>query len=217
MRKTAAFALALAPLTASCAGASASGDISSDAPRSSVPIERLFPFKDGYVYSYVLSGDPGDASDLGAIGGDPSAGSDTSSALIARAVRTGPASFELRWGSVTRRFELRPDGVVSSPSGAYLLKAPLAVGASWRGERGKMRVTSVDTSVTAPAGRFSGCVETVEERGGDSPIRVATAYCPDVGIVAFEAARGMVLERAELKSFAPPVDIGPDGLTVTKP
>jgi hypothetical protein len=45
---------------------------------------------------------------------------------------------------------------------------------------------------------------------------VATTFCPDVGIVLLEAASGAAIERAELKSYGPPVEIGPDGLSVTK-
>jgi hypothetical protein len=40
-------------------------------------------------------------------------------------------------------------------------------------------------------------------------------FCPDVGVVALEVVSGMSLERAELKSYAPPVNIGPSGVVTT--
>jgi hypothetical protein len=90
---------------------------------------------------------------------------------------------------------------------------PLSAGASWRGDRGSMVVVeAVDAAVEVPAGRFQGCVRTVERRGGDLPLQISTTYCPDVGIVRLDAARGMQTEVATLQSFGPPVNLGPDGV-----
>jgi hypothetical protein len=202
-RSLAIFGALLTALACGCAGSASS--IPADAPRSAVPIERLFPILDGHVYSYAMSGDPGES-------GEPAG-----SVLIARVSRTGPSTGELRWGASSKRFEYRPDGVADTRSGAYILKSPLAIGASWRGDRGLIRVTSIDASPVVPAGRFASCVETVEERRGDSPIQITTIFCPDVGVVVLQASSGMGVDRAELRSYAPPVDLGPDGLTVTKP
>jgi hypothetical protein len=208
--------LAVVSASASC-GASASGSgpdpavdpslgsapvTASAAPiLSGFPIERFFPIVDGYIYSYETMSEAGDKG-----------------VLITRAARVSPRAGELRSGTSARRFSYTEEGVLSDATGAFILKEPLAVGASWRGEHGGVtRITSIDKAAFVPAGRFTGCVETVEERRGDRPVRYATTFCPGVGVVALEAEAGAALERAELKSYAPPVTLGPDGVTLTKP
>lgn len=167
---------------------------------SGTPLERYFPLIDGYIYSYVTmteTGEPG--------------------ALLLTARRSSPTSGELRVSARARRFAYAPEGVVSADSGAFLLKTPLVTGSSWPGEHGGVtRIDATDLAVTVPAGAFAGCVRTVEERRGDVPARYTTVFCPDIGVVALEVTSGMSLERAELKSYAPPVFIGPDGLVTTK-
>lgn len=208
--------LAVVNASASC-GASASGsgpDLAFDPALSSAPatasaapilsgfpIERFFPIVDGHIYSYETMSEAGDKG-----------------VLITRAARVSPRAGELRSGTSARRFSYTEEGVLSDATGAFILKEPLAVGASWRGEHGGVtRITSIDKAALVPAGRFTGCVETVEERRGDRPVRYATTFCPGVGVVALEAEAGAALERAELKSYAPPVTLGPDGVTRTLP
>jgi hypothetical protein len=77
-------------------------------------------------------------------------------------------------------------------------------------------VIRVNAVVEVPAGRYDDCVQTLERRGGDRPLSVATTFCPEVGIVLLEAASGAAMERAELKSYGPPVEIGPDGVQRVK-
>ncbi len=62
-----------------------------------------------------------------------------------------------------------------------------------------------------PAGHYDGCVQTLEERGGDMPRRWATTFCPEVGVVLLEVAAGANYERASLKSYAPPMRMKADG------
>lgn len=172
------------------------------AASSGTPVERFFPLVDGHIYHYETHSDSGDTG-----------------MLVARIHRQDDKSGSLRFPSGDKRFEYKDDGVViSTPDGpAYVLKAPLQVGNEWRGEHGgKSRVSAVDASVTTKAGSFTGCVVVSEQRLGDVPVRYDTTYCPDVGIVRLEASAGMNQERAELKSFGPPVDIGPDGLVRTQ-
>ncbi|NUQ75984.1 MAG: hypothetical protein HUU21_20785 [Polyangiaceae bacterium] len=169
---------------------------------SGTPLERYFPLVDSHIYSYATmteTGDPG--------------------ALVLTARRAFPTHGELRASARARRFTYVPEGVVSADSGAFVLKAPLVPGNSWPGEHGgATRIDAVELSVTVPAGSFAGCVRTVEERGGDVPVRYTTVFCPDIGVVVLEVTSGMGLERAELKSYAPPVFIGPDGVvTTTRP
>lgn len=162
---------------------------------SGTELERFFPLVDGRLYEYRTEGDSGERG-----------------LLVARVHRTDAAHGELQYPTGTKRFELASDGVRAT-SGAYVLKAPLEVGATWRGEHGgDVRVVSTSASVQTPAGSFSGCVQTVEERLGDSPVRYTTTFCPDVGIVELQAASGETVERAELRSYGAPTTIGPDGL-----
>jgi hypothetical protein len=167
---------------------------------SGTPLERYFPLRDGHIHSYVTmteTGEPG--------------------ALVATARRTSPTHGELRVSARARRFAYAPEGVVNADNGAFVLKGPLVPGSAWPGEHGGVtRVDGADLVITVAAGTFAGCVRTVEERGGDVPARYTTVFCPDMGVVALEVASGMSLERAELKSYARPVHIGPDGLVTTK-
>jgi hypothetical protein len=58
---------------------------------------------------------------------------------------------------------------------------------------------------------------TIEERGGDVRATYTTTFCPDVGIVLLEVDAGMQSERAELRSYGPPVFIGPPGTSMSEP
>ena len=111
-------------------------------------------------------------------------------------------------------YEYATDGVTVLVDGTptYVLKQPLTVGTTWRGEHGgTTRILSVATSADVPLGHFDGCVQTLEERLGDQPIKYATTFCPGIGVIQLEAASGASLERASLKSYAAPLEIGPDG------
>lgn len=165
---------------------------------SGTAAERLFPLVDRHMYHYATETDDGQGI------------------LVARVTRSEPRFGELAMGGNSKRFEYAADGVRLLRSGAapaYVLKEPLQKGASWRGEHGgTVEIVAVATTVEVAAGRFDGCLQTVEQRGGDRPLRVATTFCPDVGIVLLEASSGANMERAELQSYGPPVDLGPDGI-----
>ena len=169
-------------------------------------VEKLFPLVDGNTYSYET------------VTLDDRASS-TPGILVARVHRASPTSGELRLPRETRHIEYAADGVVAlGQNGArgYVLQAPLAVGKQWLSERGGMtRVTAVDVKVTVPAGTYSGCVTTEELRNGDAPMILNTTYCPDIGITVLSAEAGGKVERATLKTYGPPVDIGPDGMNLT--
>jgi hypothetical protein len=190
-------------------GAGAPADTAWTAPSRGVKgassgsdVERFFPLVDGNVYHYVTLDDD-NAQGL----------------LVARVFRADAAHGELQFPSGARRFEYVRDGVQLQATGgrladgAFVLKGPLEIGSSWRGEHGgQTKIVGIDVEAVVPAGRYGGCVQTVEERGGDNPAKWATTFCPLVGIVILEAAGGGRFERAELKSYGPPVAIGPDGL-----
>jgi hypothetical protein len=163
---------------------------------SGTSAERFFPLVDGHVAHYVTTNEMGEQG-----------------LLVARVHRGGARAGELRFPAGTKRFAYTPEGVVLSERGAFVLKEPLAIGTSWIGEHGgKAQITAVDVTVEVPAGRFSGCLQTLEERLGDQPVRYVATFCPEVGLVLLEASGRSSYERAELKSYGPPVELGPDGL-----
>jgi len=110
-------------------------------------------------------------------------------------------------GQVRKRYYFEPAGVRSS-HGGYLLKSPLSLNAEWPGDDGRVRVTSVNQTVDAPAGKFSGCLQTVEDAQlGSATRKTTTVFCPGVGITVLEIqaeqAGTSVLQRLTLKAFGP--------------
>ncbi|MEO7329618.1 MAG: hypothetical protein ABI193_13650 [Minicystis sp.] len=165
---------------------------------SGTQLERFFPLVDGMVYQYATENEVGEPG-----------------LLIARAFRSSEKAGELRFPNGSKRFAYAADGVVfqSADGPVYLLKLPLTVGSTFRGEHGgQTKVLEISATLDTPAGHFDGCVRTLEERLGDRPVRYATTYCPAVGVVLLEAATGANFERASLKSYAAAVEIpGGDG------
>ena len=161
-------------------------------------MERFFPLVDGMVYTYTTMNEVGEEG-----------------LLVARVYRTDAGHGELRFPTGSKSFEYTPDGVMLHKRGGetvYVLKAPMAVGTSWPGENGgKSRILTVNASIDTPAGHYDGCFQTLEERGGDRPVRFATTFCPDVGVVSLEVATGANYERASLKTYAPPMRMKADG------
>ena len=173
---------------------------------SGTPYERFLPLVDGTLLHYETE----------KFTDSPTTGVGIITASVRRTSSTGG---DLRLASRTRHIEYAPDGVVMVADGqrSYLIKAPLTVGTTWTGERGaQMAIVGVDLPVTVPAGTYQGCLRTEEARFGDSPGKVLTTYCPDVGIVVLEATNAAGMERASLKHFGPPVDLGPEGVTRTR-
>ena len=165
---------------------------------SGTALERYFPLVDGMIYHYVTENEMGEPG-----------------LLITRAGRTSERGGQLHFPTGSKRFEYVADGVTVLVDGnpTYVLKQPLAVGTTWRGEHGgTTRVLSIAASVEVPQGHFEGCVQTLEERLGDRPVKYATTFCPGVGVVMLEAASGASLERASLKSYAAPIEVGLDGV-----
>jgi hypothetical protein len=108
-------------------------------------------------------------------------------------------------GQVRKRYYFEPGGVRSS-QGGYLLKSPLSLNSQWTGDDGQVKVTSVDQSVDVPAGKFSGCIQTVEQAKLPGATRTTTTvFCPGVGItllqIEAEQEGTSVLQRLSLKSY----------------
>ena len=207
-RSLALVALAVAPLACEPAPAEHPEPIDSALPAPAPPpvslegIAKYFPLLKGHIYQYVTQTDDGDG------------------VMMTRVTRADAQSGELSGPQGTKSFQYAADGVVMDAAGVpiYVLKSPLDVGNKWPGRGGStVEIVEVNAKVTVAAGVYDGCIKTVEQRGGDIPMRIATTYCPDVGIVVLEAASGMALERAELMSYGPPVDLGPDGVKAIPP
>jgi hypothetical protein len=155
------------------------------------PVERFFPLDDGKIYHYVTKDGP------------------ETGMIVAKVHRTDPTHGELRLSNATKRFAYSADGV-SYQGGAFILRAPVLVGASWAGEHGgTTRIAAVDAAVDVPAGHYESCLRTVEEGGPNkSAAKYETTYCPGVGMVLLVvSAPGTEGGRAELKSYGMPFKI----------
>ncbi|MET0595141.1 MAG: hypothetical protein ABW133_20745, partial [Polyangiaceae bacterium] len=123
--------------------------------------------------------------------------------------------YSLTTGERARVVEVRPEGIARAETGTYLLRAPLTAGAVWPGDGGaQIRIAHADRIVDVPAGKFIGCIETVEElktASGEPLRKVTTLYCPEVGIAELHAEAWEngkhVGERALLRSFGKPISI----------
>jgi hypothetical protein len=165
--------------------------------------EKLFPMIDGHIYHYRTE----------SFGAGPAV---ESGVLMIKMHRSSPTAGEMRRPSGPQRFEYTPAGVATKTKGgapAFLIKLPIDATITWLGPQGgQTRVEASPVTATTQAGTFSDCVTTLEQRGGDAPLRVKTTLCPGVGIVSMEVQSGPAVERAELIYFGEPVDIGGEGL-----
>ena len=156
-------------------------------------VERFLPLPDDSVMAYDTVDE--ETSERGLV--------------VLRIERPRPGRVELRDGGRVQRLAVMPDGV-SHITGGYLLKAPIARGASFPGRFGQVTISRTDLKVSVPAGQFSGCVETIEEDSNGSK-RATTVYCPDVGMVSLMAegaSEGELLSiRFELRSYGPALNI----------
>lgn len=177
------------------------------APRAPVPsaeapvsqVSRFFPLVDGDQWAYEAADDE----------------SGTKGVFVTRAHAMGGARFSLQTGQRSRVVEVRPEGITRAETGTYLLRVPLTAGAVWPGDGGaQIRIANADRIVDVPAGKFIGCIDTIEElraASGEPLRRISTTYCPEVGIAelhaeAWENGRHAG-ERAVLRSFGKPVSI----------
>lgn len=154
-------------------------------------LERFLPLHDGHVLSYrVWLGNAG-----------------TAEQVIFQVERRSPAHASLRAGNHVRQLEISPGGV-RLVTGGYLLVPPLEQGTEWTGAAGRVELSATGVAVDVPAGHFEGCLTTVElDARGALERRIVTSYCPEVGIARIDVDDGERLERFELLSFGPRVDI----------
>ncbi|HMJ12750.1 MAG TPA: hypothetical protein VK524_15115 [Polyangiaceae bacterium] len=163
-------------------------------PTNTSDVLRYMPLTNNTVYAYETSSE--DTAERGV--------------LMLRVRRPRENMAELGSGSRVQRLELGTDGIRHA-TGGHLLKSPLASGSTWQGQFGEVTVVTTDRALDVPAGKFSGCIETVEQARAPVQKKVKTVFCPEVGIALLEA-EGMVdgnytHERAALRSFGPAVDL----------
>jgi hypothetical protein len=165
--------------------------------------ERFLPLEDGTVFSYDTHSEANNANGV----------------LIVQISRPRQGRVDLRMGSRTERLQLDPNGV-AYVEGGYLLKPPLAAGSNWKGRSGTVHVAGADESIAVPAGKFDGCLKTVEQSQETGLSRTVTSvYCPHVGLVSVdvqgETGDQHDRETAVLRSFGPRVDIAPGDVTTS--
>lgn len=170
---------------------------------ASPELERYMPLEDGTVFSYDTHSEHDNAHGV----------------LIVQISRPRPGRVDLRMGSRTERLQFVPDGI-AYVEGGYLLKTPLTKGATWRSRNGSVRVEGTDETADVPAGKFPGCLRTVEEARDTALTRtVSQVYCPHVGLVSVEVdgmtPDGPNRETAVLRSFGPRVDVTSENVTTT--
>ncbi len=193
MTSRSTFALACS-LVAACGGNGAAGPAA--APTESAPagsVERYLPLRADTVLAYdTYQENTGERGVL---------------MMHVRRPRLG--SVELDVGGRVQRLMLEQAGV-RLVTGGWLLKAPIAPGARFKGQFGEVSITNVNASVKVPAGSFDGCIETVEQ-SPNAQRKVTTVFCPDVGITVLEVEGAIGddygRERAELRSHGQRVDL----------
>lgn len=187
----AALSLLSATLGTACAAAPAASPNASPAPAAS-DLTRYLPLENDTVFSYATYIEETNERGL----------------AVFEIKRPRPELAELSLaGQVRRRYYFEPGGVRSA-LGGYLLKLPLQQNAEWRGDDGSVKVTNMNLSVDVPAGKFSGCIQTVEQAQlGAATRKTTTVFCPGVGITVLEInaeQEGLsVLQHLSLKSFGP--------------
>src|SRR3954469_4366200 len=124
--------LVLFPLACASNPSTASMTVASDTSLPSSPVSRFFPLVEGPIWAYDAGSDE-----------DPT----KKGMFVTRVRRLAGARFALVSGNGEHTLEARADGIVQTESGTYVLKAPLAVGASWPGEHGVVRVSALDKVV----------------------------------------------------------------------
>jgi hypothetical protein len=119
------------------------------------------------VYEYDVSSDAGERG-----------------RMMMQVSRPAEGRAELKIAGRAQRLTVTPASLALD-TGGFLLKAPLELGATWKGQFGIAKVESVSHAITTPAGSFSACLEVLEQ--SQNPQKRATSvYCPDVGLVFLE-------------------------------
>jgi hypothetical protein len=136
-------------------------------------VDRLYPLREGAVWSY-----------------DVDAGEGLPILAISKVTLATPEAADVTTGRETVHYERRPDGLFRPDRDAYVLKAPIRVGASWDvGDGATAEVTSIEKTVETASGTFTACAEVVESGARGKVVR--TVFCPDVGPAELETTMTM--------------------------
>jgi hypothetical protein len=183
MEKLSFFAVtALAMLASACGGAQGGAATVDPDPHSP---RNLYPLLEGSAWSYDV--DTGTAETMLAV--------TRVSAVVGDRV-------EVNSGTEPVVYELRAGGIFRPQTETWLLKAPIAVGASWPSKSGMTAtVESISERVATSAGSFDRCVR-VEERGGDRGQEITTIYCPRVGPAFVESRVALTTSEMPAKVSA---------------
>jgi hypothetical protein len=143
----------------------------------------LYPLGEGHAWSYDV--DSGDGASV---------------LVVARVTSVQGDVVEVRNGAqAPLRYRKTSEGVAHADRPGHLLKAPIAVGASWSsGPHTEARVVSLKETVSTPSGPLHDCV-LVAELNRDNEQRIETTYCPGVGparVVAEMDVRGQLMRVA---------------------
>jgi hypothetical protein len=104
----------------------------------------------------------------------------------------------VKHGEETITYAILPDGIARREGdllGDYILKLPLAKGASWPVTDGTATIAEVGKTVTLRAGTFHDCAMVEERRRAPNRI-TRTTYCPDAGPIELELRVFSPLEQA---------------------
>lgn len=178
---------------AACGGAAPKA---AAAPKAPPELDALhyMPLNDNFVFAYETSSE--DTAERGV--------------LMIHVHKPREGMVELGTGNRIQRLEVKPDGIRHA-TGGYLLKSPLRPGQHWKGQFGDVSVITSNRAIQVAAGKFSACLETLEQATIPVPKKVRTVFCPNVGIVLLEAeglANGSYThESASLRSYGPAVDL----------
>lgn len=112
-----------------------------------------------------------------------------------------------------QRYRVGVEGIQRVGQPGYLLKAPIAAGATWDSAPGvRATVASVAEQLTTSAGTFSACV-LIDEQNAASGQHVRTTYCPGVGpalVISEMEVRGQTLNvTARLRGYSVEAESAP--------
>jgi hypothetical protein len=166
-------ALAVVAITASGCGASPPP---TTARRGPLTARDLYPFGDGYIWTYDVDTQTG----INSLG-------------IRRVIRATPPRFVLQNDAERdeHTYEVREGGIYDVGDDLWVLRDPIRVGTEWPSRGGRTaRITEVAQDVDTPAGRFSDCIE-VRETGSPTGPDFLTVYCSDQGPVIIESHQAL--------------------------
>ena len=160
---------ALSVAAHACASAPAAPNATANAPVESAPVSAYVALAVGNAWTYEVR-----------TGGSAASTSDT----VRITGRDGP------WFLDDHRGRLRLDGLGLRDGDRYLLRGPLAPGASWSSVEQmavqRFKITAIDAAVQTRAGLFEKCVvvQNSEPLAQGTSFVTEWTYAPGVGLVA---------------------------------